>query len=107
CGSPTAADQRTCLIAAIERNDVDMNAVYSKLIRALRRQSSAAAAADPESVTKLRRSQRKWSDARDVVCRKVGSRPLYARERATCFAQQSADRARELQSMLDPVPPRH
>jgi len=106
CGSPTPADQRTCLIAAIERNDVDMNAAYTKLIRALRRQSSAPAG-DPESVTKLRRSQRKWSDARDVVCRKVGSGPLYARERATCFAQQSADRARELQRMLDAVPPGH
>ncbi len=105
CGSPTAADQRTCLIGAIERNDVDMNAVYTKLLRALRRQSSAAAAPDP--VTKLRRSQRKWSDDRDLVCRKVGTGPLYARERASCFAQWSADRARELQKMLDAVPPGH
>ena len=88
--------------AAIERNDRDMNAVYTKLIGALRRQSSAAAVdPDPETVTKLRRSQRKWSDDRDLVCRKVGTGPLYARERASCFAQQSADRARELQTMLD------
>jgi uncharacterized protein YecT (DUF1311 family) len=108
CRSPTAADQRTCLMAAIERNDVDMNAVYTKLIRALRRQSTAAAATpDPEPVTKLRRSQRKWSDDRDVVCRKVGTGPLYASERASCFAQWSADRARELQRMLDAVPPGH
>jgi uncharacterized protein YecT (DUF1311 family) len=108
CRSPVAADQRTCLIAAIERNDQDMNAVYAKLIRALRRQSSAAAAdPDPESVAKLRRSQRKWLDGRDVECRKVGTAPLYARERSSCFAQQSANRARELLRMLDAVPPGH
>lgn len=106
CRSPTAADQRTCLITAIERNDADMDAVYTKVIRALRRHPSAAAAdPDSEPVAKLRRSQRKWSDDRDDVCRKVGTGPLYARERASCFAQQSADRARELQTMLNAVPP--
>jgi uncharacterized protein YecT (DUF1311 family) len=108
CRSPSAADQRTCLIAAIERNDQDMNAVYTKLIRALRRQSSATAGdPDPGSVSKLRRSQRKWIDDRDVACRKVGRGPLYAPERSSCFAQQSADRTRELQKMLDAVPPGH
>lgn len=108
CRSPSAADQRTCLIAAIERNDRDMNAVYAKLIGALRRESSAAARdPDPETVIKLRRLQRKWSDDRDLVCRKVGAGPLYARERSSCFAQASANRARELLRMLDAVPPGH
>ena len=108
CRSPSAADQHTCLSSAIERNDQDMNAVYTKLIRALRRQSSATAGEpDPGSVSKLRRSQRKWIDDRDVACRKVGKGPLYAPERSSCFAQQSADRARALQKMLDAVPPAH
>jgi len=106
CRSPSAADQRKCLIAAIERNDQDVNAVYTKLIRALRRQSSAASG-DPESVMSLRRSQRKWIDDRDAACRKVGKGPLYAPERASCFAQHSADRTRALQKMLDAVPPGH
>ena len=108
CRSPAAADQRTCLTSAIERNDQDMNAVYSKLIGALRRQSSAAAVdPDPESVAKLRRSQRKWLNDRDTACRQIGAPPLYARERSSCFAQQSANRARELLRMLDAVPPGH
>ena len=106
CRSPAAADQHKCLMDAIDRNDGDLNNIYQKLIGTLRRQSSAAAGnPDPESVIRLRASQRKWVDDRDAACRQVGSGRLYARERASCFAQQSANRARELQRVLDGVPP--
>jgi uncharacterized protein YecT (DUF1311 family) len=107
CRSPAAADQHKCLMDAIGRTDADLNQIYQKLIDALRRQSSATAGdPDPASVIRLRESQRKWVDDRDVACRQVGSGRLYARERSSCFAQQSANRARELQRLLDGLPRR-
>jgi uncharacterized protein YecT (DUF1311 family) len=106
CASPEDADQHKCLMAAIDRNDRELNGVYAKLIQALRRQANAATGdPDPDSVDQLRGAQRKWVDERDVACRDVGDGPLYARSRSSCFAQYSANRARELQRMLDAVPP--
>jgi uncharacterized protein YecT (DUF1311 family) len=91
---------------AIDRNDRELNGVYGRLIAALR-QDAEVAASDPEppSVARLRVSQRKWVDWRDVACRGVGSGPLYARARSQCFADQSAQRMQELRRMLADVPP--
>jgi uncharacterized protein YecT (DUF1311 family) len=106
CASPDPADQHKCLIAAIDRNDRELNGVYARLISALRRQAGAASGdPDPETVDQLRAAQRKWVDERDTSCRDVGDGPLYARSRSACFAQASANRARELQRMIDAIPP--
>jgi uncharacterized protein YecT (DUF1311 family) len=106
CTSSEAADQRKCLLSAIDRNDRDLKAVYAKLIAALRRQARTAAEdPDPEAVEQLRTAQRAWIDERDTACREVGTGPLYARERSSCFAQESANRTRELQKMLIAIPP--
>jgi len=106
CRSPASSDQHQCLMNAIDRNDRELNSVYAKLIVALRRQAGTGAGdADPDAVDELRATQRRWVDERDVACRDVGQSPLYAKSRAACFAQLSADRARVLQKMLDAVPP--
>ena len=106
CASPESEDQHKCLMAAIDRNDRELNSVFGRLVAALRRQASAASSdPDPDTVEELRAAQRKWLEERDAACRAVGERPLYARERSSCFAQQSSDRARELKKMLDAVPP--
>ena len=106
CASPESEDQHKCLMAAIDRNDRELNSVFGKLVAALRRQASVAASdPDPDTVDELRAVQRKWLEERDAACREVGERPLYARERSSCFAQQSSDRARELKRMLDAIPP--
>jgi uncharacterized protein YecT (DUF1311 family) len=90
---------------AIDRNDVPLNRVYRQLIGALRRQANVGEGdPDPDIVTDLRESQRKWVDERDAACRDVGDGPLYARARAECFAEQSAKRTRELQRKLDEIP---
>jgi uncharacterized protein YecT (DUF1311 family) len=106
CASPESEDQRKCLLSAINRNDRELQVVYGKLIAALRRQAGAGDGdPDPDTVDELRVAQRKWLEERDAACREVGERPLYARERSSCFAQQSANRARELQRKLEGVPP--
>jgi uncharacterized protein YecT (DUF1311 family) len=93
-------------MAAIEKNDHELNAVYARLIAVLRREAGAASAdPDPQAVNDLRDAQRKWVDARDAACRDVGEAPLYAKSRAACFAQKSADRVRELQRRLEAIPP--
>lgn len=105
CASPEAADQHTCLMKAIDRNDAQLNRVYRELIGALRRQANVGEGdPDPDVVTDLREAQRKWVDERDAACRDVGDGPLYARARAECFAEQSAKRTRELQRKLDEIP---
>jgi uncharacterized protein YecT (DUF1311 family) len=105
CSSPTASDQHTCLMNAIDRNDAELNRVYRQLIAALRRQANVEQGGDdPETVTKLRDAQREWIDSRDAACRDVGDDPLYARARAACFAEQSAKRTRELRQMLSDLP---
>ena len=102
CGSPAAGDQRRCLLSAIDRNDVALDAVYRRLIAALRRQANVSPGdPDPESVIALRRAENQWLGDRDRACRSVGTAPLYARDRAQCFADQSAARTRELQQRAD------
>jgi len=106
CASPESEDQRKCLSSAIDRNDRELRTVFGKLIAALRRQAGAGESdPDPATIDDLRATQRKWLDERDAACREVGQQPLYARERSSCFAQQSANRTRELQRMLEAVPP--
>ncbi len=105
CNSPIDGDQHKCLMNAIDRNDVALNAVYQQLNAALRRQANVTADdSTPESVTRLHAAERQWMDQRDQACHGVGSGPLYARERAQCFADQSAGRTRELQQMLTAIP---
>jgi uncharacterized protein YecT (DUF1311 family) len=105
CSSAEASDQHTCLLNAIERNDVPLNRVYRQLIGALRKQANVGEGdPDPDIVTDLRSEQNKWLEERDAACRDVGDAPLYARARAECFAQQSAKRTRELQRILDEIP---
>jgi uncharacterized protein YecT (DUF1311 family) len=105
CSSTDASDQHTCLMTAIERNDVELNSAYRRLIAALRRQANVDQGdSDPQTVVDLREAQRKWVDERDTACRDVGDGPLYARARSECFAQQSAKRTRELQRMLADIP---
>ncbi len=101
CDAPDAADQRACLSAAIERNDGPLNAVYQRLISALRRRANAQPGdPDPPSVEQLRVEQRKWMNDREAACRDVGDGPVYARVRAQCLADWSPSRVRELEQML-------
>jgi uncharacterized protein YecT (DUF1311 family) len=103
CDSPLPSDQRQCLSAAIERSDSELNAVYRRLIAALRRQAGVTDdAPDPPSVDALRDAQRRWLEERDSACRSVGSGPLYARARAGCFAGRSSLRTAELQQQMPP-----
>ncbi|HTI65790.1 MAG TPA: lysozyme inhibitor LprI family protein [Gemmatimonadaceae bacterium] len=105
CDSPSASDQRACLSGAIRENDIALNDAYRKVIAALRRQANASDNdPDPQSVDQLRRTEQSWLEWRDATCRSVGSAPLYARERAACFAQESARRTRVLQQKLDSLP---
>jgi uncharacterized protein YecT (DUF1311 family) len=104
CDSPASSDQRRCLAEAIDRNDVELNSVYRRLVVALATQAKLSpddTTADP--VERLRNAQRNWVDARDQQCHSVGSGPLYARERSKCFADQSAKRTRELTQQLNDV----
>lgn len=105
CDSPDSGDQRQCLLAAIDRNDRGLNSAYQRLITALRRQAGVSDSdPDPSSVEELRSAQRRWLEDRDEVCRGTGSGLLYARERAQCFADRSAQRARELEAQLAAIP---
>jgi len=105
CGSPAPSDQRSCLKAAIQQGDVPVNRVYRQLIAALRAQAGVQdSEPDPPSVTQLRETQTKWLGDRDMACGNVGIGPLYATERAQCYADQSAKRMRELRDMLDEIP---
>jgi len=105
CDSPSASDQRACLSAAIRENDIALNDAYRKVIAALRRQANASDNdPDPQSVDQLRRTEQSWLEWRDATCRSAGSAPLYARERAACFAHESARRTRVLQQKLDSLP---
>jgi uncharacterized protein YecT (DUF1311 family) len=106
CDSPAAPDQHRCLTNAIEASDHDLNSVYQQLISALRKQANTADdQPDPASVADLRASQRRWLQERDDACHSAGSGTLYARERAACFADRSAARARDLKAQLDGIGP--
>jgi uncharacterized protein YecT (DUF1311 family) len=105
CSSPTPSDQQTCLKGAIQRGDVPVNRVYRQLLAALRVQAGAEVSdPDPPSVTQAREAQTKWLGDREAACSDVGSGPSYAQARAQCYADQSAQRIRELQEMIDEIP---
>jgi uncharacterized protein YecT (DUF1311 family) len=105
CASSIPSDQQSCLKGAIQRGDVAMNRSYRQLIAALRAQAGAEESdPDPASVTDLRDAQKKWLADRDTACSAVGDGPLYATARAQCYADQSAQRIRELQEMINEIP---
>lgn len=105
CDSPAESDQHSCLMTAIDRADRDLNATYQRLINALRRQAGVAdSAADPPAVEDLRAAQRRWLQDRDETCRGAGTPPLYARDRAACFADRTAARTQDLQQQLAGIP---
>src|ERR1044072_8751293 len=98
-------DQQRGLSASLTRSDNEVNAVYHRLIDALRRQAHVGPAdADPASVDVLRDAQRRWTTSRDSACRDVGSGSLYAKARSACFAGQSARRTEELTRRLKAIP---
>lgn len=106
CAAPNSADQRACLGQLIKENDTELNAVFRRLLTAMRRKANIADQdPEPQSIVDLREAERKWVESRDLACRGVGGGPLYARTRAACYAEQSARRTRELQQMLDALPP--
>lgn len=85
------------LIDRIADNDVELNRIYQQLIGVLRRGS--AEGEEPEAVQALRAQQRMWLLRRDAACR-AGT----IDERATCFRDQSRNRATELRTRLDSSP---
>ena len=103
CDSPDPADQRACLTQRIESNDRELTSVYQALVRAVDARDGAPA------VESLRSQQRAWLAQRDRQCRDAGSGDLWARARASCFAEASSARALELARALAAVrnaPPR-
>lgn len=106
CASTETGDQRTCLGQLIKENDVELNAVFRRLVTALRRKANIADQdPEPQTIVDLREAEKKWVEDRDVACRGVGGGPLYARTRAACYAGQSTRRVRDLRQMLDSIPP--
>ncbi|HXT16421.1 MAG TPA: lysozyme inhibitor LprI family protein [Gemmatimonadaceae bacterium] len=102
CSSPTSSDQHRCLMNSIAENDAPLNSVYQKLIAALRRQANVADDdPDPATVADLRSEQRRWLEDRDDACHTAGDGPLYARDRAACYADRSSQRTKDLQARLD------
>jgi serine/threonine protein kinase/uncharacterized protein YecT (DUF1311 family) len=104
CRVATVVDQRACLLAHIAMNDASLQRVYDSLIVELRREARAPRRSpDPPEVTRLRVEQRAWVVARDRECMRASDRPstrLWARDRATCFAEKSAVRTDELRARL-------
>jgi serine/threonine protein kinase/uncharacterized protein YecT (DUF1311 family) len=101
CSTPTAAAQRACLLAGIDRNDADLNRSYQALIARLRRE--AGGVREPPAVQALRVEQRAWVADRDRVCRSsagAGSGPLWGAESIPCFARMSEEREAELRTRL-------
>jgi uncharacterized protein YecT (DUF1311 family) len=99
CASPASADQRACLMTALDRFDVPLTRDYQALIAVLRRR--AGGAREPASVAALRAEQRAWLDARDRQCRTAlagREGPLWGAARAPCFAALSDRRAAELRA---------
>jgi uncharacterized protein YecT (DUF1311 family) len=99
CASAASADQRACLMAALERADVPLTRDYQTLIGELRRR--AGGGREPPAVQSLRAEQRAWLDARDRQCRAAlagREGPLWGAARAPCFAALSERRAAELRA---------
>lgn len=100
CASPTAADQRACLLALIERQDVALDRSYQALIAELRRE--AGGEREPAAVRALRAEQRAWLVTRDSSCRAEAGElgGSWAVLLAPCFERQSALRDAELRARL-------
>jgi uncharacterized protein YecT (DUF1311 family) len=100
CNSPTQENQNECIRASIASADARLNRIYRALITEMRRQEGVKGAAkDPPSVQRLRIAQRAWLVYRDTECRRRGrgkEGALWAKPRARCLAQFSAQRANEL-----------
>ena len=104
CDSPTAADQRRCLMSWLSRSDVGLDRTYQSLISALDRQAGIGPGdAPPATVQQLRQAQRAWLVYRDTECRRRnrGSEgPLWAPIRARCLCEFSHEREQELADAL-------
>lgn len=89
-------------MTSIQDGDRALNSVYQQVIAALRKQAGVADSdPDPSTVQDLRDSQRRWLEQRDDACHNVGDGPLYAHDRAACYADKAAERVKELQARLD------
>jgi uncharacterized protein YecT (DUF1311 family) len=95
CGSPAAADQRSCLNRSIVQNDADLNRTYQDLLAQSRKSGG------PELEQRFRDSQREWVNQRDAECRGAGEGSLWARARARCLAEHSERRTAELRRNLN------
>ena len=104
CSSPTAANQRRCLMLHLARSDVGLDRSYQALIADMKREAGTAQGArEPESVQQLRVAQRAWLVYRDTECRRRNrgkEGPLWAPVRAQCLAEFSGARTEELTQAL-------
>jgi uncharacterized protein YecT (DUF1311 family) len=101
CRSAASADQRACLLAAVQRNDAPLNAAYQALLTDLRKRLTGDA--ERQAVASLRDEQRAWLDDRDRGCRAAApesTNQLWGVARAPCFAQRSAKRTAELRARI-------
>ncbi len=104
CSSPTAPNQRRCLMMHLARSDVGLDRSYQALIADMKREAGTAPGArEPESVQQLRAAQRAWLVYRDTECRRRNrgkEGPLWAPVRAQCLAEFSGARTEELTQAL-------
>jgi uncharacterized protein YecT (DUF1311 family) len=101
CRSSASADQRACLMAAVQRNDAPLNAAYQALQTDLRNRLTGDT--ERQALARLRDEQRAWLDDRDRRCRAAApesSNQLWGVARAPCFAQRSAQRTAELRARI-------
>jgi uncharacterized protein YecT (DUF1311 family) len=100
CRTPGVAAQRACLYAHLTESDVELERAYHALIDELRSRAGAPRGAfEPETIQRLRQSQRAWLVERDTVCRqrsRPSEGPLWAPARARCLGELSAQRAQKL-----------
>jgi uncharacterized protein YecT (DUF1311 family) len=104
CASPTAANQRRCLMLHLARSDVGLDRTYQALIADMTREAGTPPGArEPESVHQLRVAQRAWLVYRDTECRRRNRGKegrLWAPVRAQCLAEFSGARTEELAQAL-------
>ena len=104
CASPDLDDQRRCLLGYLARSDAELDRKYQALIGQLKREARTSAnAPEPPAVSRLRTAQRSWLVYRDDECRKrtrADEGPLWAPVRASCLAEYSELRTRELDDAL-------
>jgi len=100
CGSPAQADQDACVHSRLAVVDMRLNRIYRALITETRRREGIGPGQkDPQSVERLRASQRAWLVRRDTECRRRGrgkEGALWARPRVQCLGEFATRRANEL-----------